>query len=70
MIWGRYDYDFYLQTKYERDSIQVVYDKGKDNDATLRSKLVSAFRKTGTDMARLNEYLQALKKNKSVQVYY
>jgi hypothetical protein len=68
MIWGHYGY--YLQTKYERDSIQVVYDKGRDNDATLRSKLVSAFRKTGTDMARLNEYLQTLKKKKSVQVYY
>jgi hypothetical protein len=68
MIWG--NYGWYLQTKYTRDSIQVDYDKGRDNDATLRSKLVSAFRKTGTDMARLNEYLQILKKKKSVQVYY
>lgn len=64
----------YIETiwryQYNKESIQVIYDKGKDNDATLRSKLVSAFRKTGTDMARLNEYLQELKKQKSVQVYY
>lgn len=51
-------------------SIQVVYDKGRDNDATLRSKLVSAYRKTGTDLSNLNSDLQYLKKHKSIQIYY
>lgn len=51
-------------------SIQVVYDKGRDNDATLRSKLVSAYRKTGTDLSNLNSDLQQLKKHKSIQIYY
>lgn len=51
-------------------SIQVVYDKGRDNDATLRSKLVSAYRKTGADLSTLNSDLQHLKKHKSIQIYY
>ena len=51
-------------------SIQVVYDKGRDNDATLRSKLVSAYRKTGADLSKLNSDLQKLKKHKSIQIYY
>ena len=51
-------------------SIQVVYDKGRDNDATLRSKLVSAYRKTGADLSKLNSDLQHLKKHKSIQIYY
>ena len=51
-------------------SIQVIYDKGRDNDATLRSKLVSAYRKTGTDLSKLNSDLQYLKKHKSIQIYY
>ena len=51
-------------------SIQVVYDKGRDNDATLRSKLVSAYRKTGADLSELNSDLQHLKKHKSIQIYY
>ena len=51
-------------------SIQVVYDKGRDNDATLRSKLVSAYRKTHTDLSKLNSDLQHLKKHKSIQIYY
>ena len=51
-------------------SIQVVYDKGRDNDATLRSKLVSAYRKTGADLSDLNSDLQHLKKHKSIQIYY
>lgn len=51
-------------------SIQVVYDKGRDNDATLRSKLVSAYRKTGTDLSNLNSDLQHIKKYKSIQIYY
>ena len=51
-------------------SIQVVYDKGRDNDATLRSKLVSAYRKTSTDLSELNSDLQHLKKHKSIQIYY
>ena len=51
-------------------SIQVVYDKGRDNDATLRSKLVSAYRKTHTDLSKLNSDLQQLKKHKSIQIYY
>lgn len=53
----------------EPNSIQVVYDKGKDNDATLRSKLVSAYRKTGRDLSKLNSDLQHLKKHKSIQIY-
>ena len=65
---------YYLEyTKYftwPRQSIQVVYDKGKDNDATLRSKLVSAYRKTHTDMSQLNTDLQSLKKHKSILVFY
>ena len=44
-------YKYYLHNHIVKwsdpKSIQVVYDKGKDNDATLRSKLVSAYRKTG-----------------------
>ena len=51
-------------------SIQVVYDKGRDNDATLRSKLVSAYRKTSTDLSKLNSDLQKLNKHKSIQIYY
>ena len=51
-------------------SIQVVYDKGRDNDATLRSKLVSAYRKTHTDLSKLNSDLQHLKKHKSIQIHY
>ena len=51
-------------------SIQIVYDKGRDNDATLRSKLVSAYRKTGADLSKLNSDLQHLKKHKSIQIYY
>ena len=51
-------------------SIQVVYDKGRDNDATLRSKLVSAYRKTHTDLSNLNSDLQHLKKHKSIQIHY
>ena len=54
----------------EPNSIQVVYDKGRDNDATLRSKLVSAYRKTGADLSKLNSDLQHLKKHKSIQIYY
>ena len=54
----------------EPKSIQVVYDKGRDNDATLRSKLVSAYRKTGADLSKLNSDLQYLKKHKSIQIYY
>lgn len=55
---------------YNRKRITVTYDKGKDNDATLRNKLVNAYRKTNTDMKALNEDLQKLKKHKSVNVYY
>ena len=51
-------------------SIQVVYDKGRDNDATLRSKLVSAYRKTSKDLSNLNSDLQHLKKHKSIQIYH
>ena len=47
-----------------------MYDKGRDNDATLRSKLVSAYRKTGKDLSKLNSDLQYLKKHKSIQIYY
>lgn len=54
----------------EPKSIQVVYDKGRDNDATLRSKLVSDYRKTGADLSKLNSDLQHLKKHKSIQIYY
>ena len=54
----------------EPKSIQVVYDKGRDNDATLRSKLVSAYRKTHTDLSNLNSDLQHLKKHKSIQIHY
>lgn len=48
----------------------MVYDKGRDNDATLRSKLVSAYRKTGADLSKLNSDLQSLKKHKSILVFY
>ena len=65
---------YYSINKYIRwqrpKSIQVVYDKGRDNDATLRSKLVSAYRKTGADLSKLNSDLQHLKKHKSIQIYY
>ena len=64
--WNYYKYNRYDYPK----SIQVVYDKGRDNDATLRSKLVSAYRKTHTDLSNLNSDLQKLKKNKSIQIYY
>ena len=43
-----------------REGITVVYDKGRDNDATLRSKLVSAYRKTNTELSELNKDLQTL----------
>lgn len=55
---------------WKTDCITVVYDKGRDNDATLKSKLISAFRKTRTDTKLIGEYIQKLKKNKSVNVYY
>ena len=65
---------YYFKDRYIRwsdpKSIQIVYDKGKDNDATLRSKLVSAYRKTHTDMYQLNTDLQSLKKHKSILVFY
>ena len=64
--WNCYKYKRYACPK----SIQVVYDKGRNNDATLRSKLVSAYRKTGTDLSNLNSDLQHLKKHKSIQIYY
>ena len=67
-------YKYYLHNHIVKwlypKSIQVVYDKGRDNDATLRSKLVSAYRKTGTDLSQLNSDLQQLKKHKSIQIYY
>ena len=61
--------DRYIKWSYPK-SIQVVYDKGRDNDATLRSKLVSAYRKTGTDLSKLNSDLQHLKKHKLIQIYH
>ena len=64
--WHYYKYNRYEYPK----SIQVVYDKGRDNDATLRSKLVSAYRKTSTGIHNLNPDLQHLKKHKSIQIYY
>lgn len=67
-------HNYYFHNQYIRwldpESIQVVYDKGRDNDATLRSKLVSAYRKTHTDLSKLNSDLQHLKKHKSIQIYY
>ena len=63
-------YTYYLHNWPYPKSIQVVYDKGRDNDATLRSKLVSAYRKTSTDLSNLNSDLQHLKKHKSIQIYY
>ena len=67
-------YNYYLYnhiTRWQKPkSIQVVYDKGRDNDATLRSKLVSAYRKTHIDLSKLNSDLQHLKKHKSIQIYY
>lgn len=59
-----------LKINWKVDCITVVYDKGRDNDATLKSKLISAFRKTRTDTKLIGEYMQKLKKNKSVNVYY
>lgn len=68
-MWGYYlDYTKYFTRP--RQSIQVVYDKGRDNDATLRSKLASAYRKTGVHLSQLNSDLQHLKKHKSIQIYY
>ena len=64
--WNYYNYNRYEYSK----SIQVIYDKGRDNDATLRSKLVSAYRKTNTNIHNLNSDLQHLKKHKSIQIYY
>ena len=65
---------YYFKDRYIKWSdpklIQVVYDKGRDNDATLRSKLVSAYRKTHTDLSKLNSDLQHLKKHKSIQIHY
>ena len=65
---------YYFKDRYIRwsdpKSIQIVYDKGRDNEATLRSKLVSAYRKTSTDLSNLNSDLQKLKKHKSIQIYY
>ena len=61
--------DRYIRWSYPK-SIQVVYDKGRDNDATLRSKLVSAYRKTSKDLSNLNSDLQKLKKHKSIQIYH
>mgnify|MGYP003620557301 CR=1 FL=1 len=63
-------YNYILPMKWKTDCITVVYDKGRDNDATLKSKLISAFRKTRTDTKLIGEYIQKLKKNKSVNVYY
>ena len=67
-------YKYYLRNHSVKwsdpKSIQIIYDKGRDNDATLRSKLVSAYRKTGSDLSQLNSDLQHLKKHKSIQIYY
>ena len=68
-MWGNYELNIRYFPKL-RKSIQVVYDKGKDNDATLRSKLVSAYHKTHTDMSKLNQDLQHLKKHKSILIFY
>lgn len=64
--WKYYKYNRYEYPK----SIQVIYDKGRDNDATLRSKLVSAYHKINRDLSNLNSDLQHLKKHKSIQIYY
>ena len=61
--WTRY-------SKPNRNSLQVTYDKGRDNVATLRSKLIAAYRKTKTPIHNLNEDLQRLKKNRSITLYY
>ena len=66
----KYYFHNYIVGWSDPKSIQVVYDKGRDNDATLRSKLTSAYRKTHTDLSNLNSDLQHLKKHKSIQIYY
>ena len=67
-------YKYYLHNPIVKwsdpKSIQVVYDKGRDNEATLCSKLVSVYRKIGSDLSKLNSDLQHLKKHKSIQIYY
>ena len=68
-MYNHYLYNYIVKWS-DPKSIQVVYDKGRDNDATLRSKLVSAYRKTGADLSDLNSDLQHLKKHKSIQIYY
>lgn len=60
----------YFKMRYKIDCITVTYDKGRDNDATLKSKLLSAFRKTRTDTKLIGEYLHKLKKHKSVNIFY
>ncbi len=67
-MWGYREMRMVVEEEKKR--ITVVYDKGKDNDATLRSKLVSAYRKTNTELSELNKDLQHLKKHKSVEIYY
>ena len=69
--WGDFiDKYEYLNTHMDIAGITVMYDKGKDNDMTLKSKIINAYRKTKTDMSRLNEDMQHLKKHKSVFIPY
>ncbi len=73
MIWTNSDffgYRHFQEFEYGNNGIIVTYDKGRDNDFTLKSKLISAYRKTNTDLKQLNEDLQRLKKHKSVFVSY
>lgn len=60
----------YVPEMRKRRFITVFFDKGKDNDGTLKSKLIGAYRKTGTDFRNLNTDLQHLKQHKSVDIFY
>ena len=61
---------YFLQETSYKTPITVIYDKGKDNDFTLKSKLISAYQKTKTNIKFLNEDLQELKKHKVVYVHH
>lgn len=60
----RYDYNY----SSLRDSTVVMYDKGKDNDGTLRTKLTQAMNKHGVPFEHYNKLMKKLKRDKSVVV--
>lgn len=60
------DYD-YRELRID-NRVRVVYDKGKDNDGTLKTKLVQAMTKTGYSANNFNPLMKELKSKGFVMV--